>query len=307
MEYALPPINSYAHLSLSGQSGAFVHNTINMQDAGAWTSSLNVLRDQRGYLEDLLAKTITKLNALRDKQTRNERSLNAHPEHSRSKKKKISQNKWRTNKTISTCENEERVILDCLNVCRNNIDALESLLHSVGCPPAQADYNSTNSYTGSEYSGIQWTTGWTEEDEPFSPFEFSRGAPNTLLDLAPDEGFGPGPVLVGDSVTHETHYATLLPPHERACNPHASNSASRLSPKAAVFEPSPTNNMGKNGGLMQQVDKLSISGLLSSMSMKKQLCGKSFSSQALEQSMSRASNGERHGSQSSIHRRRSAL
>jgi hypothetical protein len=98
-------------------------------------STLNDLYTQRTYLSNLLSRTAVSLNALRERQTKNRRALDTNPT-SRSKRKKIEQNAYRTGKTIKTAENEEQVLLDCLRVCCVNIQMVEGMLgiHH-GIPP----------------------------------------------------------------------------------------------------------------------------------------------------------------------------
>ncbi|PVH94618.1 hypothetical protein DM02DRAFT_660894 [Periconia macrospinosa] len=276
MEYNIPSVIPYSPPPLTGYFDSFVQHPYTMQDASAWIPTLNKLRGQRVYLEDLLAKTATKLNALRDKQTRNERTLNANPEYSRSKKKKIAQNKWRTNKTIQTCENEERAILECLRVCKSNIDMLESVLHPAGSPSAVPDYNSLHSYTESDLGGVQWNTGWTDDGDPASPFETCRGGPVTCQEIAPEDAFGPSPVLVGDAALAGFPYLVPLPPHVQGYSTSAPSAVPQLSAEAAVFKPTTTKRQNEVGDLSVQIDKLSISGLLSSKYVKQQLARRSF-------------------------------
>lgn len=54
----------------------------------SWTNKLAELREQSRYLEDFLSKKGTILNALRDRETRNERLLSLNPT-LRAKRKKI--------------------------------------------------------------------------------------------------------------------------------------------------------------------------------------------------------------------------
>lgn len=268
-----------------GYLDTFVPQSSTVQDASAWMPTLNALRGQRGYLENLLAKAATKINALRDKQMRNERIASANPEYPRAKRKKISQNQWRTNKTIKTCENEEKVILECLQVCRCNIDTLESLLYPAGCPPGIVDLNSPNSYAGSDFSGVQWTSGWTDDDEPISPFVPSRGGPIVYRDVAPNHRFSQG-LLLPD---YEHKYPSSLVPDLKA-------GSTLLSAQAPTFIPSFNDRQPKDGGITRIIDKLSISGLLSSNCMKQHLATQTFLGKAKEHSTNYNYNGAHFGS-----------
>ncbi|KAL1597937.1 hypothetical protein SLS60_008425 [Paraconiothyrium brasiliense] len=223
------------------------------------------LRGQKDYLEELLSKTAMTLNALRDRQTRNQRVLSTHPT-PRSKRKKIEQNGYRTSKTIQTCENEEKAILDCLQVCKNNINTLEALIYPPETSWTHAEYYSSNSYVDSDTTSFDWQ-GWSE-DVAISPFEKTRNRPLPLDEIAPDtiaSGYAeaetrrpPRPSLRSASETKST-----LPP--APLNSAYTNFA--LSPEATAFEPGAAHLQLPGTRLTKELDKLTISGLLASKRM----------------------------------------
>jgi hypothetical protein len=259
MEYGVPPVNPNSPDQLSGYFNAFVHNTQTMHDLKTWVPTLNSLRGQKCYLQDLLSKTATTLNALRDRQSRNQRVLSTHPT-PRSRRKKMEQDRWRTGKTIQTCENEEKVILDCLQVCENNIHTLEAIIYH---PPelswTSAELYSNKSYVDSDTTSFDWQ-GWTD-DVAMSPFEQTRKGPLLMDEIAPET---PAASYVGP----ETRHPALLRPHSSpeteltflVAPPNSAYTNFTLSPEAAAFEPSATQ-------LVKELDKLTISGLLASKRM----------------------------------------
>lgn len=276
MQHRVPPVNPYAPRRLSGYFDAFVQNTQSKHDPSMWVPTLNCLHGQRGYLEDLLSKTVTTLNVLRDKQTRNERALSTNPS-PRSRKKKILQNKWRTNKTIQTCENEERVILDCLQVCVNNISTLEAILSPTELSSSMADYDydPNRSYADLEDTSVDWR-GWTD-GAVFSSLQKGRERSPSVDEIPPDtcleiDGFE-------DLAITDAKRPPPLPPRSRvplveAGPPVPPNTAltqfsnSSLSAAAAVFEPSITHTPHIDEEMPTELDKLSISGLLASKRMQ---------------------------------------
>jgi hypothetical protein len=250
-------------------------------------TTLTSLKSQKGYLNDLLSKTVTILNALRDKQGRNYRLLDS-TLGPRSKKKKILQNQWRTDKTIKTCENEEKVILDCLRVCENNIHTLESFVYPMGTCTTAAEYDSRNakhSYIDSVSTDFDWN-GWAD-GVPMSPYHRQRhnaSIPNKI----PPDGVVQRPVqwtAPGNPITLKQASApkrpTPLTPHVH----HPPTTAvpefhhTVLSPEATSFEPhivhSPTVERTQ-----KELDKLNVSGLLDSMSIS-QIVGRRFSDAAI--------------------------
>ncbi|KAF2451247.1 hypothetical protein P171DRAFT_478295 [Karstenula rhodostoma CBS 690.94] len=264
MEYGVRPINPYSPDRLSGYFDAFVHNTQTMHNLNTWVPTLNNLRGQKDYLEGLLSKTVTTLNALRDRQTRNQRILDTNPT-PRTKRKKIQQDRWRTSKTIRTCENEEKVILDCLQVCENNIHTLEAII----CPPESSwnsvEYYGSNSYGDSDTTSFDWQ-GWTD-DVAVSPFEQTRKGPLPLDEIAPDMTAGctqaeirrPSP-LPPQSIL-QTQSAFLVAPLNSAYTDFT------LSPEAAAFKPSTAHLQLPITQLARELDRLTISGLLASKRM----------------------------------------
>ncbi|KAJ4352529.1 uncharacterized protein N0V89_007878 [Didymosphaeria variabile] len=265
MEYGLPPIKPYSPDRLSGYFDAFVHNTRTMQDVNTWLPTLNSLRGQKDYLEELLSKTATTLNALRDRQTRNQRVLDTNPT-PRSKRKKIQQNRWRTCKTIHTCENEEKVILDCLKVCENNIHTLEAIICPPETPWTRAEYYSSNSYVDSDTTSFDWQ-GWTE-DVAVSPFEKTRIRPLPLDDIAPDTVAS----VYAGAETRRPPPPPLRPVSEidSALPPAPPNSAYTnftLSPEATAFKPHGAHLQLPVARLTKELDKLTISGFLASKRM----------------------------------------
>ena len=236
-------------------------------DPGNWMNTLASLRDQQGYLEHLLSKTATTLNALRDRQTRNERALSTNPR-PRAKKKKILQNRWRTDKTIKTCENEERVIVNCLQACRRNINTLEAVVQSTA-PSTAAEYVSCAGYcytdTASTATEFDWN-GWAD-DNSVSPFQKHCHHSFMVDEVAPDSDLkGPRP----DNAVPTNRKGPPVPPLARSTVPPPPPNTARprfyslLSPEAACFEPSVTGDEFPCTGTRNAIDKLSISGLLAS-------------------------------------------
>lgn len=262
MEYSVQPDNPYSPIRPSGYFDTFVHNTQSMHDPTMLDSTLNCLRGQKQYLDELLSKTAVTLNALRDRQTRNDRILSAHPA-PRSKRKKIQQNRYKTGKTIKTCENEERAIFSCLQVCETNIHTLEAILY----PPdlsswTSTDYYSNNSYMESDRGSLDWN-GWTD-DSPISPFKRERERPLPMDEIPPETP------LPAEYVDIKHNHPPPLPPRlDIACSsvlplvpPNSAYTNFAFSPEATTFEPSTTQIQLPVARLSKELDKLTISGYL---------------------------------------------
>ncbi|KAF2179993.1 hypothetical protein K469DRAFT_693478 [Zopfia rhizophila CBS 207.26] len=279
MEYGVPPVNLYSPNRLSGYFDAFVQNINAIEDPNTWNATLTSLRNQKRYLGDLLSKTVTTLNALRDRQSRNERLLTSNPG-PRSKKKKILHNRLRTDKTIKRCENEEQVILDCLQVCRTNIHTLEAIVNPTDTSSTAADYGTTTTKSGPSYATpvtmeFDWN-GWADTQDGFSPFHREARKVAFLDECVPDmdavsEGtvFGnisTAPIPPPLSPRSQGRLSSVPPPPvppNTACRTH-----SALSPMAACFEPS----IGQYQYAEERgpdLDKLTISGLLASNGVRK--------------------------------------
>ncbi|KAL5426543.1 hypothetical protein PMIN04_001858 [Paraphaeosphaeria minitans] len=264
MGYGERPVNPYSPDRLSGYFDAFVHNTQTMHNLNTWAPTLNGLRGQKGYLEGLLSKTVTKLNALRDRQTRNQRILSTNPT-PRTKRKKIQQDRWRTSKTIQTCENEEKAILDCLQVCENNIHTLEAIIY-----PPVLSFNGAGQYGSNSYGEPDTTSfgrqGWADD-----------------VDISSLEQTGRGPLLLGGVSADTTASCTEveirrpspLPPRSvpgpksafLVAPPVSAHTDFMLSPEAATFEPSAAHLQLPVTQLTRELDKLTISGFLASKRM----------------------------------------
>lgn len=206
-----------------------------MHGSNSWVSALNSLLGQRDYLEGLLSKTATTLYALRDRQTRNERILSTHPT-PRSRRKKIQQNKWRTGKTIQTCEKEERVILDCLQVCEENIRTLETMIHQPDVSRIVTRYYTDESFEVLD-SGLLGWKGWTD-DAPVSPFKKDRQRSLPLDEMVPE-------TPLPDQAYLPTEQAKVV-----------------LSAEAAEFLPNMARLQEPFTVLGKELDKLTISGFL---------------------------------------------
>jgi hypothetical protein len=270
MDHAIPTVNPYPPHPLSSYFGTYAQNTHNMHETSSWILTLNRLHSQKGYLDDLLAKTATTLNALRERQTRSERALSMNPK-PRAKRKKIQQDRWRTCRTIQTCENEERVILDCLQVCNNNISTLEAIVNRGDLSSTTVECNPRDSVVDVDTTSFDWN-GWTDE-APISPFVKDRVRlysidevpPKTLLGMTGPEqpsrrSTRCPPPLSPRSQPGPTARLPEVPPD-------TAHSQSNLSPEAAVFEPSAVHNRPTNNEPSVELDKLSISGLLASKRM----------------------------------------
>ncbi|KAF2703648.1 hypothetical protein K504DRAFT_451500 [Pleomassaria siparia CBS 279.74] len=290
MDHGVQLLKTCTPRRLSGYFDASLQHTQTMQSPSTWATTLLNLRNQKAYLHDLLSKAATTLNALRDKQSRNDRVLSTNPG-PRSKKKKMVQNRWRTDKTIKTCEKEERVILDCLQVCENNIWTLEALLHSMGTCRTAAEYTSCDSrcsYTDSTRTDFNWN-GWAGQGPTFL-FHWKRKG--TLVDEIPPEacidGIAtrldhavpilapanqcPSPLLPSTRVTPSSMPPPLPPALPKTACPHF---RTRLSPEAACFEPRFV-NVPRVENQVKELDKFSISGPLASRRMS-HIRGRRFS------------------------------
>lgn len=282
MDYEWHIVQPYPPSRLSGYFGASVDNMKSTQDVCNWTSTLISLNNQKSYLEDLLSKTATTLNALRDRQTRNERALSANPA-PRSKRKKILQNRWRTDKTIKTCENEEKVILNCLEVCQSNIMTLEALIYPAEASFALADGNwsSSRSYITVDDSietGVEWDTGWTDQAGTVSPFDKpSSHHSDPLEDVPPESAVEENWMTTAGTSSDASSY---FQPHSfqaLAAIPGPPPDTdqlqfqSGLSAEAVCFEP----YVGCDAtSTEEELDKLSISGLLASKRAQKTQSGR---------------------------------
>ena len=242
MDSVFYPVNPYSPDQLSGYFDAFVHNMSGINNPGDWNSTWVQLMDQKHYLQELLSKTAVTLNALRERQNRNERALNNCPT-PRSRKKKILQSRWRTDKTIKTCENEERVIYDCLQVCQSNISTLEGIVNTRGTSSTVPDFTSTQSsisYDTPLTSEFNWN-GWADE-EGESPFHKPAQACGVVDEIPPE-------MTIKDvQVRHLPPLAPLepLPPRvhtdlppvpPNTARPSNKSSETTLSPEAASSSP----------------------------------------------------------------------
>ncbi|KAF2203186.1 hypothetical protein GQ43DRAFT_278625 [Delitschia confertaspora ATCC 74209] len=272
-----------------GLFDTFEWNMNGINHSSTWTSTLVVLRDQKQYLEGLLSNTATTLNALRDKQSRYERALSNNQTAPRSKKKKIQHSKWRTGKTIEICENEERILVDCLQVCQNSIHTLETI-----CNPGH--YSSTAAVLATTPSPVTYSTSATTD------FEWSRWPDNQDRSQFPKGSRICGiPHEIPPEVTDVTDFyikrRSPLPPRSQnsqaAVPPVPPNSAfepafkteksSTLSPKAAVFEPSAIQYVKEDDSAYADLDKLTISGLLAPNYMPETTLKRRFSDTAVDQ------------------------
>ncbi|KAF2690519.1 hypothetical protein K458DRAFT_288892 [Lentithecium fluviatile CBS 122367] len=270
-----------------------------------WISTLDCLRSQKGYLDNLLSKTAVTLNALRERQTRNERALSTNPT-PRSKRKKIQQNKWRTNKTIQTCENEERAILDCLQVCSNNISTLESIINPTDLSSTAVECTVSNPYALSDTTSFDWN-GWTD-NAAISPFQRDRERPLPMDEIPPETPVAQTrfrymsptlrrpPPLPLRAHRDPTALVPPVPPNTA----HSQFSHSALSPEAAVIEPSVTHVPHCDDELPRELDKLSISGLLSSKRMHR-IVQKRFSDAAIGHLFGRLSSSRPAATQTRSH------
>jgi hypothetical protein len=260
MEYGVQTAYPYSLNLPPGYFAVYPQHTQATYDVSNWTATLISLRGQRSYLEGLLSTTAMTLNTLRDKQTRNERALSAGPT-PRTKKKKIQQNRWRTDKTIKTCENEKRVILDCLTVCQSNIDTLEAILCPTETISAAAEYYT---YTPTSFddtdtisTDIDWN-GWTDES-PVSPFQRKPHSVVMSEEIPPDHLVDGDASLAGKKPPPLPLRAHVAPSAEPLLvPPNTAKSYTALSPEVTGFEPNITHCRSP------EIDKLSISGLLAS-------------------------------------------
>jgi hypothetical protein len=241
------------------------------QDTNNWALKLRSLHNQKRYLDDVLSKTAVTLHALRERQTRNERLLSTNPT-PRSKRKKILQNRWRTGKTIQTCEKEEKVILDCLQVCTNNLKMLEAIINPIDLSSNGANCTWGGPYTESETTALDWND-WTDNGV-ISPFRKDR-IRSLPMDEIPPEMLPDKFKLTYTLPTTTTHtFQTSSQYHSDTTMllPLVSLNTTplhrRLSRRATVFEPSITHSRPLDDELPVQLDKLSISGLMGSKSMQ---------------------------------------
>jgi len=272
------PVNPYAPAWPSSHLDTLIQNPQTIHDPYTWILTLTYLRNQQGYLDDLLSKTAIRLNALRDRQSRNDRILSTHPG-PRSKRKKMLQNRWRTGKTIQTCENEERAILGCLQVCKNNIQILESI--NLASASRVTDYNPRKSkYSNTESSTMNLHCDSWADDVPTSPSREGKQHAFVLGKILPEclQGLRLGGPLAQTTTAATNKRPPSLPPRvhiapssmqppsppPNTARPHID---SLLSPEAICFEPSVTHTAPNNERPLNELDKLSISGLLASKHM----------------------------------------
>lgn len=247
MEYGLPNVNLYSSPNRPlSHSNTFVSydNTQTMHNPGAWASTLNCLHGQKDYLEELLSKTATTLNALRDRQTRNERVLSGHPV-PRSKRKKVQQNRWRTSKTIQTCENEERVILNCLQVCKSNIYTLEVIINSPKLTEPVMELPPSDSHVETAAEWPDWK-GWTD-DAVVSPFKKGCGRLLPVEEVPPEMEVNRHSRAMGEG---------------RPLGADMTREKAVLRAEALEFKPSDAHLKQPVTVLAKELDKLTISGFL---------------------------------------------
>ncbi|ORY18360.1 hypothetical protein BCR34DRAFT_582990 [Clohesyomyces aquaticus] len=301
MEYGVQQINPYHPPRMSGFFDAPVSYVQAGPEPSSWAWMLTNLRIQGEYLQDLLCKTTLTLHALRDKYNRTQRALDSNPT-PRKKKKRLQQVKWRTDKTIKTCENEERVILDSLQLCSDNIRALEIIINPCDTFSAMYEYDSSTfqgTYTNNTTpatTDMDWI-GWATEGDT-SPLQRRCEQPVIMDDVPPEVprmDLGnvvklkiPAPPRARHSSPDPVSVLSWAPPNT-ACPPYMH---SMLSPEAALFEPSITHyppvypsvepysakDMDDKGS---KVDKLSISGLLASKRVQRLQSRRRFSDAAV--------------------------
>lgn len=232
-----------------------------INDPVQWNTELASLHHQQQYLAGLLSKTATTLNTLREKQSRNERALSNTP-CPRSKKKKILQNRWRTDKTIKTCEKEEKAIFDTLQVCQRNIHYMELLGRPADSSSTAAGCStrSSDSYDTPITTELDWN-GW-DDDQDISPFHKESRTLGILDEIPPEMTLrGADVPYTSRPLVAPPRISTVLPPVPPNTALPPVNSAS-LSPEAACFEPAVVKYVG------EELDRLTISGYLASKCMK---------------------------------------
>ncbi|KAF2816358.1 uncharacterized protein BDZ99DRAFT_458231 [Mytilinidion resinicola] len=220
-----------------------------------WTPDTARLQNQKTYLEDLLSKTATTLHTLREKQTRTDRILATGPS-PRTKKKRIMQTRWRTGKTIKTCENEERVILDCLKVCNNNLQALQTLEACNYPALSEPNFTPLSWYTNAtpDTPGVDLWNGFGDQCSPFQKQSQYMTAQD--VEVAPHLTYEEA---VLETLQPSAHTLVQFPVPSARRQAFRQSQPSLLSPLATTFQPDEEKH-----GTSPVKDKLTLAGLLSS-------------------------------------------
>jgi hypothetical protein len=164
------------------------------------------------------------------------------------------QTRWRTGKTIKTCDNEEKAILDCLKVCNSNLQALYNLELSYFPPFMEPTYTPRFWPSNASPNTLEPDI-WNGYGDDCSPFQ--KESQNMFTD---DVEVAPH-LTYEEALLESLHLSSRAPvdvPMLKTRRPACKQSEiPALGPPAASFEPTE-----KSHGVPPAKDKLTVAGLL---------------------------------------------
>jgi hypothetical protein len=237
---------------------------------------LNRLYQEKNILSKGLADCVTYLRALREKQTKCIRQLDAQPSLPQKKRKRLQQTKRHLDNELKNRQLAERAYLNNLQACETNIylanikafSLNNATIQAQGCMSTPTSYTPTLcSNSGSEATDLTWD-GWADE-AIISPFQKKSSDPFIVDDVAPNvcrEGLRRDSAVAKDVkrplplCRDAVELSNLLPvPPNTAHSQH--NGSSFLSPAASIFKPTYSFVVQQSSHPRPSIKKLSTSSL----------------------------------------------
>ncbi|EUC28325.1 hypothetical protein COCCADRAFT_9284 [Bipolaris zeicola 26-R-13] len=240
-----------------------------IEDTFSHSAQVSTLELEKELLENELANCVTYLQALRKKQTRNERRLAADSSLPVRKRKKIRQSMRELEKEIQNRERDKQAFLNNLQACKANIYLAETVSSpsttvSSTIPDLASDSTLCSYPEEPEARDGQWN-GWADKTAS-SPFQKDCSNSSSVDDIAPDDH--PGVDGFDLATTKSTVCAQYVAqtgatwPLPMACT----SKQFVFSPEAALFEP---RNSHKDQDLQldQQFAELHLSSPIAAATM----------------------------------------
>jgi hypothetical protein len=236
-------------------------------------TDISRLQHEREILENGLVNCVTYLHALRRKQARNDRRLNADPSLPRKKRKKIQQNKRELEKEIRNREQDEQAFLNNLQVCKTNIyiaETVSSPSTSLTAPDLASSSTQCSYPEESEPTEMSWN-GWADESVTSPWIQKQNKNPFFVDEIAPDDSSHGR--TIEQVINRDFRRASSIVQYIEDVNatlpvpPNTTQSLSVLSPEASVFEPRIA-YMAQGGVLGQQLAELHLSSSLAINALK---------------------------------------
>ncbi|KAJ4379612.1 hypothetical protein N0V86_004793 [Didymella sp. IMI 355093] len=237
---------------------------------------LNRLYQEKNILSKGLADCVTFLRALREKQAKCIRQLEAQPSLPQKKRKRLQQTKRHLDNELKYRQLAERAYLNNLQACETNIylanikayELNNATIQAQGCMSTPTSYTPTLcSSSGSEATDLTWD-GWTNETD-VSSFQKKSSNPFIVENLAPDvckEDLRRDSSVIKDVkrplplCRDAVELSNLLPvPPDTAHSQHRGSSL--LSPAASIFKPTYSFVAQQSSHPQLSIKKLSMSSL----------------------------------------------